>query len=98
MIRLLVLIQIFDILGHHRSGPLQIEHVLILSAFYQCETGILAREDHRVIDVSVVEDFEGHKEAFYLIPFVLADPVTLTLLLYVAGVLEEGSRRPILKN
>ena len=48
--------------------------------------------------MSVVEDFEGHEEAFYLIPFVLADPVTLTLLLYVAGVLEEGSRRPILKN
>jgi hypothetical protein len=98
VIRLLVLIQIFDILGHYRSGPLQIEHVLILSAFNQRETGILTREDHRVIDVSVVEDFEGHKETFDLIPFVLADPVTFTLLLYVTGVLEEGSRRPILKN
>jgi hypothetical protein len=85
-------------LGHHRAGPLQIEHVLILSAFNQREPGILAREDHSIVDVSVVEDFEGHEEAFDLVPFVLADPVTLTFLFYIARILEEGSRRPILKN
>ena len=92
VIRLLILVQPFDVGSCDVPGPLQVE--VGIGPFDHIEACILARVDNGIVDVRRVRYPERHKQVVDLVPLVLTNAVTGPLLMDVARVGEEGGGRP----
>ena len=73
MIRLLVLIQVLDVVGSDVSSPLNIE--VRIGRLHHGEACVLARVDHRVVDVRRVRYLERHEQVLDLFSVVDANSV-----------------------
>ena len=97
MVRLLILVQVLDIVRGYIACPLDVEKVRLVR-LYHCKTSRFTGVDHCVIDVGRVTDPERHVQVFDLLPRIHSDPICDTLQPNVGGVLEESHGWASLKD
>ena len=98
MVGFLVLVEVLDIGWQDVSCPLQVKHVTALATVYHVKSRALTTVDHRVVDVSIVADFERHKQILDFFPFVPTDALALALDLHVGWIREKRCRWSVLEN
>ena len=96
MIRLLILVQVFDIVASDIPSPLEVEVGVV--ALHHIEASMFARIYYSVVDVCCVCDFKSHEEVLDLVTVVFTHTVSGPLQVHVTWVREESRRRPIGKN
>ena len=60
MVRFLIFVEVFDVIGSYIARPLHVEQVCIIGLKHS-ETSGLTRVDHSIINMRRVRDAEGHE-------------------------------------
>ena len=97
MIRLLILVQVLDIVSRDIPRPLHVEQVRIVG-FEHGEASCFTRVHHSVINMSRITNAERHEQVFYFLSSIHTNAICNSFDTHVRWILEKSYRRSAFEN